>query len=43
MFDAVFNHIGIHSPQWQDVLENGENQSIKTGSMLRFSPVDSIR
>lgn len=24
MIDAVFNHIGDHSPQWQDVLEKGE-------------------
>ncbi|HAQ1854926.1 TPA: alpha-glycosidase, partial [Enterococcus faecium] len=24
MFDAVFNHMGVHSPQWQDVLKNGE-------------------
>lgn len=24
MLDAVFNHIGDSSPQWQDVLENGE-------------------
>ncbi|EOT45513.1 MULTISPECIES: glycoside hydrolase family 13 protein [Enterococcus] len=25
MLDAVFNHIGDTSPQWQDVLENGAN------------------
>lgn len=24
MIDAVFNHIGDQSPQWQDVVENGE-------------------
>ncbi len=24
MLDAVFNHIGDQSPQWQDVLKNGE-------------------
>lgn len=23
MLDAVFNHLGDHSPQWQDVLKNG--------------------
>ncbi len=36
MFDAVFNHMGVHSPQWQDVLKNGENRSIKTGSTSVF-------
>ncbi|WP_076460830.1 glycoside hydrolase family 13 protein [Limosilactobacillus caccae] len=25
MLDAVFNHIGDKSPQWQDVLKNGKN------------------
>ncbi|PKH09332.1 alpha-glycosidase [Moritella sp. Urea-trap-13] len=25
MFDAVFNHIGANSTQWQDVLKNGED------------------
>ena len=25
MLDAVFNHIGDKSPQWQDVLKNGQN------------------
>ncbi|MGX7030198.1 glycoside hydrolase family 13 protein [Vagococcus zengguangii] len=25
MLDAVFNHMGDISPQWQDVIENGEN------------------
>jgi glycosidase len=25
MLDAVFNHIGDSSPQWQDVLKNGED------------------
>lgn len=25
MLDAVFNHIGDESPEWLDVLENGEN------------------
>ena len=24
MLDAVFNHIGYQSKQWQDVLKNGE-------------------
>ena len=31
MLDAVFNHIGDTSPQWQDVLENGENQNLLIG------------
>ncbi|QNQ81620.1 glycoside hydrolase family 13 protein [Lactobacillus sp. PV012] len=29
MLDAVFNHIGDKSPQWQDVLKNGENSKYK--------------
>ena len=29
MLDAVFNHIGEESPQWQDVLEKGEESRYK--------------
>lgn len=29
MLDAVFNHIGYYSPQWQDVLKNRENSTYK--------------
>lgn len=29
MLDAVFNHIGYESIQWQDVLQNGENSIYK--------------
>lgn len=34
MLDAVFNHIGDTSAQWQDVLKNQENQNLRIGSML---------
>ena len=37
MFDAVFNHMGVHSPQWQDVLKNGEKSIYKDWFHIRFS------
>lgn len=29
MLDAVFNHIGYYSKQWQDVIENGDNSKYR--------------
>lgn len=43
MFDAVFNHRGVHSPQWQDVLKNGEKSIYKDWFHIRFFPVDSYQ
>ncbi|WP_330653677.1 alpha-amylase family glycosyl hydrolase, partial [Roseburia faecis] len=37
MLDAVFNHIGKNSKQWQDVLETGRNRATKTGSISTLS------
>ena len=43
MFDAVFNHMGVHSPQWQDVLKNGEKSIYKDWFHIRFFPVGSYQ
>ncbi|WP_458203034.1 glycoside hydrolase family 13 protein [Enterococcus faecium] len=43
MFDAVFNHMGVHSPQWQNVLKNGEKSIYKDWFHIRFFPVDSYQ
>lgn len=43
MFNAVFNHMGVHSPQWQDVLKNGEKSIYKDWFHIRFFPVDSYQ
>ena len=43
MFDDVFNHMGVHSPQWQDVLKNGEKSIYKDWFHIRFFPVDSYQ
>lgn len=43
MFDAVFNHMGVYSPQWQDVLKNGEKSIYKDWFHIRFFPVDSYQ
>ncbi|MDT2322986.1 glycoside hydrolase family 13 protein [Enterococcus faecium] len=43
MFDAVFNHMGVHSPQWQDVLKNGEKSIYKDWFHIHFFPVDSYQ
>lgn len=29
MIDAVYNHLGYYSPQWQDVVKNGEKSKFK--------------
>ncbi|MCY8024646.1 glycoside hydrolase family 13 protein [Bacillus sonorensis] len=39
MLDAVFNHIGSASPQWQDVLENGEQSRYKDWFHIHSFPV----
>lgn len=39
MLDAVFNHIGDHSPQWQDVIENGEQSKYANWFHIRQFPV----
>ena len=35
MLDAVFNHIGYQSAQWQDVLKNGEKSPYKDWSIFK--------
>ncbi|MDR0297935.1 MAG: glycoside hydrolase family 13 protein [Streptococcaceae bacterium] len=39
MLDAVFNHIGDTSPQWQDVLENQERSRYKDWFHINSFPV----
>ena len=39
MLDAVFNHIGDQSPQWQDVLKHGENSVYKDWFHVQEFPV----
>ncbi|WP_018664773.1 glycoside hydrolase family 13 protein [Heyndrickxia acidiproducens] len=39
MLDAVFNHIGKHSAQWQDVLKNGEKSHYKDWFHIHSFPV----
>lgn len=39
MLDAVFNHIGDTSPQWRDVVENGENSRFKDWFHIHSFPV----
>ncbi|WP_061911199.1 glycoside hydrolase family 13 protein [Streptococcus cristatus] len=39
MLDAVFNHIGDQSPQWQDVLKHGENSAYKDWFHIQEFPV----
>ena len=39
MLDAVFNHIGDQSLQWQDVLKNGENSVYKDWFHVQEFPV----
>ncbi|MGL4373781.1 MAG: glycoside hydrolase family 13 protein, partial [Turicibacter sp.] len=39
MLDAVFNHIGISSPQWQDVIKNGEQSVYKDWFYIKEFPV----
>ena len=39
MLDAVFNHIGSQSPQWQDVVKNGEQSAYKNWFHIQQFPV----
>ncbi|WP_307893525.1 glycoside hydrolase family 13 protein [Bacillus swezeyi] len=39
MLDAVFNHIGSASPQWQDVLKHGEQSRYKDWFHIHSFPV----
>lgn len=39
MLDAVFNHIGDQSAQWQDVLQHGENSAYKDWFHIQEFPV----
>ena len=39
MLDAVFNHIGDQSAQWQDVLKHGENSAYKDWFHIQEFPV----
>ncbi|EUJ32246.1 glycoside hydrolase family 13 protein [Listeria cornellensis] len=39
MLDAVFNHIGDKSPEWQDVLKNGEKLKFVDWFHIRSFPV----
>ena len=39
MLDAVFNHMGDVSPQWQDVIKNGENSKYADWFYVREFPV----
>ncbi len=41
MLDAVFNHIGYHSKQWQDVLKYQENSRYKDWFHIHSFPVDA--
>ena len=41
MLDAVFNHIGYDSPQWQDVVKHGENSIYKDWFHIKKFPVSS--
>ena len=45
MLDAVFNHIGDQSPQWQDVLKHGEDSVYKDWFHVQEFPVtkDKLR
>lgn len=40
MLDAVFNHLGNYSSQWQDVIENGENSRYKDWFHIHQFPVE---
>lgn len=40
MLDAVFNHMGYYSKQWQDVLENQEHSRYKDWFHIHSFPVD---
>ena len=39
MLDAVFNHFGDHSPQWEDVVKNGQNSRFADWFHIHDFPV----
>lgn len=39
MLDAVFNHLGYYSKEWQDVVKNGENSKYKDWFHINKFPV----
>ena len=41
MIDAVFNHIGYHSKQWQDVVKNGDNSKYR--NWFYISDINKIK
>jgi glycosidase len=41
MLDAVFNHCGFYLPQFQDVLDNGENSKYKDWFYIHDYPVQT--
>lgn len=43
MLDAVFNHLGDQSMQWQDVVENGEKSRFKDWFHINSYPVEPYR
>ncbi|SEO21319.1 Glycosidase [Amphibacillus marinus] len=42
MLDAVFNHLGWHSPQWQDVLAHQERSEYKDWFHIHEFPVKNL-
>lgn len=40
MLDAVFNHMGYYSPQFQDVVKNGEKSAYKDWFHIHSFPVE---
>ncbi|MER2063489.1 MAG: glycoside hydrolase family 13 protein [Alkalibacterium sp.] len=42
MIDAVFNHVGIQSAQWQDVLKNQEKSKYKDWFYIHSFPVEDV-
>ncbi|WP_265459843.1 glycoside hydrolase family 13 protein [Enterococcus sp. HY326] len=43
MLDAVFNHMGDFSPQWQDVIKNGAKSKYKDWFHIHNFPVDDYQ
>ncbi|MFQ9248548.1 MAG: alpha-amylase family glycosyl hydrolase [Clostridium paraputrificum] len=43
LLDGVFNHMGYFSPQWQDVIKNGEKSKFKDWFHInKFPAVDRV-
>lgn len=42
MLDAVFNHIGIESPQWKDILKHQEKSRYKDWFHINKFPVEDV-